>query len=556
MFTLSMFLSLIAGISLFLFGMKMMSDGMERAAGARLRKILEMLTKNRFIGVLVGIGFTMLIQSSSATTVMVVSFVNAGLLSLSQATGVILGANIGTTITAQLIAFNLTKIAPFFLLVGVIMVMFIKKDSVQRIGAVIMGFGVLFFGMFVMSEALEPLKTNPAIQNLLIAFDNPLMAMLVGIAVTCLVHSSSAAVGILQVLALQLNVPLEMSVYIVLGCNIGTCVDALLAGLAGNKNAKRAAFIHLFFNVFGSALMFLLLHLTPLISWIKAFSGMIAPEGNAALEIANAHTMFKVIEVVIFFPLAPYLVKFVQFIIPGVDREAEEMRLQYLGDTVMMTPPAAVHSAVLEAERMARLAADNLVLSMEAFETGDSNKIDLVNNREKAINYLNHTITDYLVKINQLDISPEDAALIGSLFHVVNDVERIGDHAENMAEFAVQRVEGNLVFSEQAQREIHEMVENVSSLLNKSIELMSTQDESKLPEVRALEEAIDEMEEDFQQAHVDRLARGECSALTGMVYADILSNLERVADHAMNVAFLMAEKKTHRQKTLASAMED
>lgn len=556
MFSLEMIMQLAAGIALFLFGMKMMSEGMERAAGARLRKILEMLTKNRFIGVLVGAFFTMIIQSSSATTVMVVSFVNAGLMNLAQAVGVILGANIGTTITAWLVAIKLTDLAPLFLVAGVIMVSFIHRTGVNRVGTVVLGFGMLFFGMAVMSESLEPLKTNPQVQSLLVSFDSPIMALLIGIAVTCLVHSSSAAVGLLQVLALQLDVPLETCLYIVLGCNIGTCVDALLAGFAGNKNAKRAALIHLFFNVFGSTLMFLLLRFTPLINLVTAYSQLLSPEGNTAMEIANAHTLFKIVEVIIFFPLSPYLVKLVEIILPGEDKKAEAKQLQYLNNSVMMTPPAAVHSAVLEAERMARLAADNLMLSMEAFETGDRDRIDQVYRNEEVINFLNHSITDYLVRINQLEISQEDAALTGSLFHVVNDIERIGDHAENMAEFAEHKVRDNLVFSEQAQGELREMLDNVRLLLESTIAVMVTEDEKQLPAIKAQEEKIDDLEEDFQQAHVDRLAKGLCSPFAGMVYTEILSNLERVADHACNVAFLMAEKQTHRQKTLASLTED
>ena len=536
--TLSMTMSLLGGLALFLYGMKLMGEGLEKAAGDRLKRLLESLTRNPLMGLLVGVVFTMIIQSSSATTVMVVGFVNAGLLDLMQATGVILGANIGTTVTAWIVAgFQATAFMPLILLIGVAMMMFLKKLKLQRVGQVIAGFGMLFVGMSMMSDAMKPLAESAEFARLMTAFSNPIMALLVGVAVTAIIQSSSASVGILEMLAIQGLVPLETSLYIIMGTNIGTCVTAMLSAVGATRTAKRAALIHLMFNVLGTLVVFILVSLLPVSSWIGHIDG-------PALQIAVAHTSFKVFEVLCFVLLRKWLVKLVMILVPGEDKQGEDKSLKFLDDRILSTPPIAVAQICKEIERMGDIAIANLTRAMDAFFNKDSSLINEVEQNEDVVNYLNHEITRYMVAAAQLDLPASDVEQLGEMFHVVNDLERIGDHAENMAEYAKSRIDEEIPFSEDGLAELRDMLDKTVALFKLSMEAFHTRDQHLLPRVLVQEENIDDMEKTLQQSHVDRLTRGACTPRSGMIFSDMLSNLERVADHATNVAFSIQADQT------------
>lgn len=536
--TLSMTMALLGGLALFLYGMKLMGEGLEKAAGDRLKRLLEALTRNPLMGLLVGVVFTMIIQSSSATTVMVVGFVNAGLLDLMQATGVILGANIGTTVTAWIVAgFQATAFMPLVLLIGVAMMMFLKKLKLQRIGQVVAGFGMLFVGMGMMSDAMKPLAESAEFARLMTAFSNPIMALLVGVAVTAIIQSSSASVGILEMLAIQGLVPLETSLYIIMGTNIGTCVTAMLSAVGATRTAKRAALIHLMFNVLGTLVVFILVSLLPVSTWIGHING-------PALQIAVAHTSFKVFEVLCFVLLRKWLVKLVMILVPGEDKQGEGKSLKFLDDRILSTPPIAVAQICKEIERMGDIAIANLVRAMDAFFNKDSSLINEVEQNEDVVNYLNHEITRYMVAAAQLDLPASDVEQLGEMFHVVNDLERIGDHAENMAEYAKSRIDEEIPFSEDGLAELRDMLDKTVALFKLSMEAFHTRDQHLLPRVLVQEENIDDMEKTLQQSHVDRLTRGACTPRSGMIFSDMLSNLERVADHATNVAFSIQADQT------------
>ena len=540
-------MALAAGLGLFLYGMKLMSDGLEKAAGARLRKILEMVTKNRFVGMVVGILFTAVVQSSSATTVLIVSFVNAGLMDLMQAAGVILGANIGTTITAQLIAFNLSDVAPFFLMGGVVMVMFLKQPMIKRIGEVILGFGMLFFGMSVMSDGMAILKESEMIRDILGSMTNPFLAVGVGFIVTAVLQSSSATVGIVLLMASQGLIPLEICFYIILGCNMGSCVSALIASIGGKKVAKRAAHIHFIVNIIGSAaimlvLLFLKEQILDMITGISTAMGMEDVYVNGinskiARDVANTHLIFKVFQVIVCFPLVKPIVKLTYLIVPGEDKKADNMHLEFIGDNSVFSTTAALPNIIGETTRMADIAIANLSKGIDVLFSKDKQAIEEIYETEKSVNFLNEQITNYLVKANQLSLPVEDRKLLGGLFHVVNDIERIGDHAENMADAATQLMEDNLNMSKYAEEQIRDMFEKTKTLLQYALDAFEKKHEEHLRDILVLEEEIDEVERQLQEAHVDRLTKGECDADTGMIYTDVVSNIERVADHATNIAF-------------------
>lgn len=530
-------LSLAGGLGLFLYGMKMMSDSIEKAAGAKLRGILEFFTRNRFMGMIVGILFTGIVQSSSACTVMVVSFVNSGLMNLYQAAGVIFGANIGTTVTSQLISFNLSEAAPVFLLGGVLAVMFSKSENVRKIGEIILGFGILFMGLTGMSGAMEGLRESPKIVEILSALTNPLLAVLVGFVLTAIIQSSSVTVSIVLLMANQGLLSLPICIYIILGCNMGSCVSALLASLAGKKDAKRAAMIHFLFNVFGSAIVFIILQVAG--EYVMQAIWNISQD-NAGRYVANAHTITKVFQVLILFPFSNQLVKLTYRLVPGDDKKVgyrDSLQLKYIGDKVVFNPATAVVEVIKEIERMASLAAENLNRAMNALITLDEEDIQEVYEVEKNINFLNHAITNYLVKINRATLPIEDLKSIGALFHVVNDIERIGDHAENMADFAGQRKEGGVQFSQFAQREMGEMLDMVNNIIRYSVEMFVSSREDHLQDILKLENAVDNKERELQKAHIDRLTQNLCSPEAGMIFSDVVSSLERIADHATNIAF-------------------
>ncbi|MGN0335470.1 MAG: Na/Pi cotransporter family protein [Lachnospiraceae bacterium] len=528
-------LELIGGLGFFLYGMKMMSDGLENAAGVKLRGILEMVTKNRLVGTLIGVLFCAVVQSSSATTVMVVSFVNSGLMSLSQAAGVIMGANIGTTVTSQLVSLNLSELAPVFLMIGVICVMFCKNQKITKIGEVILGFGTLFMGLSMMSGSMSSLRESPMIVETLASMRNPMLGLLAGFVITGIIQSSSVTVSIVLLMAQQGLLELNMCFYIILGCNIGSCLSAMIASLGGKKIAKRAAWIHLLFNIFGSVFIVVVLLLAG--DWVEALIWKISGD-NIGRAVANTHTIFKFTEVVVLFPFADLIVKMTEMIIPGNEKNTEnDFELQYIGEKNVFSPATAVVEVTNELGHMGHLAMDNLNRGMNALITMDDRDIGEVYKVEKNINFLNHAITDFLVKLSQTQIPVDDAGQIGALFHVANDIERIGDHAENFADAARQRKEENIPFSDQGIAELGEMMEKINKILQYSLDCFENSNMEHLEEVKELEEEIDILERKLQQRHVDRMSAGQCTPAAGMIFSDVMSGLERVGDHATNIAF-------------------
>ncbi len=538
MSALSVILGLMGGLGLFLYGMKLMSDGLEKMAGAKMRSVLEFFTKNRFIGMLVGVIFTAIIQSSNATTVMVVSFVNSGLMNLMQAAGVIMGANIGTTVTSQLISFNLSEWAPMFVMLGVILAMFCKNQKVNRLGDVILGFGILFMGLSTMSSSMAVLKESGEVARLLGSLENHYLGILVGFVVTSILQSSSATVGVVLLLASQGLLDIRICFFIIIGCNIGACVSAMLASLGGRKDAKRAAWIHLLFNIVGSLaiLIALTVALEPITAFIEYISG-----GNLGREVANAHTIIKVVEVILLFPFIQWIVKLTYKIVPGEDESMEKGELEFIGEKNVFSPTTAVFDATRELERMGYMAMANLKRAMDALLNMDEKKIRKVYEVEKNIDALNEAITDYLVALNQTTIPVDDAKSVGGLFHVTNDIERIGDHAENIADAAKMRIEQNLDLSQQARAGLTQMLEMVIQITTYSLDMFSNNNQERLQEILALEDQVDELERRLQQEHVERLTRNECTPAAGMIYSDIISGMERVADHATNIALSIME---------------
>lgn len=534
---LEIILSMAGGLGLFLFGMRVMSDSIEKVAGAKLRQILEQLTTNRFTGILVGVIFTAIIQSSSACTVMVVSFVNSGLMNLYQAAGVIFGANIGTTVTSLLVSFRLEKIAPIILLGGVILVMFCKKQKMAKLGEVIVGFGILFMGLSTMSGAMAGMKDSEAVLALFASLTNPIFAVLLGTILTAIIQSSSVTVSIMVLMANQGLLGLDMCMFIILGCNIGACTSALLASLTGKKDAKRAAAIHLIFNVIGTVLVFILFMIG--VDQVVAVLARIA-HNDAGRIVAYAHIAIKLFQVIIMSPFIGAIVKLTYIFVPGDDKKIgyrDSHQLKYIGEKVVFNPATAVVEVIKELDRVASLASENLNRAMNALITLDEGEIAEVYEVEENIDFLSHSITNYLVKINQTTLPIEDLKSLGSLFHVVNDIERIGDHAENIADAAKRRLESGVSFSKEAQAELGMMLDMVNTLLRFSLEMFVKSSEEHEEDINHLEEAIDEKEKELQKKHLDRLTNNECSPEAGVLFSDIISGLERVADHATNIAF-------------------
>lgn len=535
-------LSMAGGLGLFLFGIRTMGDGLENAAGAKLKRMLEVLTGNRFLAVLVGFVVTAIIQSSTATTVMVVGFVNAGMMSLAQAVGVIMGANIGTTVTSLLIALNFSSVAAASVLVGVILMLASKKTLVKNLGSIFTGFGLLFLGIDLMSDSMAPLRESAGFMNFIVAVSDsplrPLFGILLGIVMTAVLQSSSASVGVLQTLAMQGLVPLKFSVFVLFGQNIGTCLTALFSTVGAKKNSKRAAVIHLLFNLLGTGMFILIALLTPYIEWIEKISS------DPMAQIAISHIVFNVVSTVVLFPFAKLLVKLSCLIVPGKDDSESEMHCRFIDDRLLNTPPFAVMQVGKEVARMAKLARDNFETSAYALINRSDKDLDKVMEKEEVINYLNHHITSYLVKLNALDITDSDSDYIARVFHAINDIERVGDHATNLAEAAERNIGDGLTFSDAARDELNQLCGSVITLLDRSIEAFNNQSlgDGEAKELSDLEEHIDDLTLTCQDAHIFRLNRNECNTEAGMLYLNTITDFERVGDHAINIAFLARSK--------------
>lgn len=535
-------LSMAGGLGLFLFGIRTMGDGLENAAGAKLKRMLEVLTGNRFLAVLVGFVVTAIIQSSTATTVMVVGFVNAGMMSLAQAVGVIMGANIGTTVTSLLIALNFSSVAAAAVLVGVILMLASKKTVVKNLGAIFTGFGLLFLGIDMMSDSMAPLRESAGFMNFIVTVSEsplrPLFGIILGIVMTAVLQSSSASVGVLQTLAMQGLVPLKFSVFVLFGQNIGTCLTALFSTVGAKKNSKRAAVIHLLFNLIGTGIFILIALLTPYVEWIEKLS----PDPMA--QIAISHIVFNIVSTVVMFPFAKVLVKLSCLLVPGKDDSESEMHCKFIDDRLLNTPPFAVMQVSKEVARMAKLARDNFETSAHALINRSDKDLDKVMENEEIINYLNHHITSYLVKLNALDITDSDSDYIARVFHAINDIERVGDHAINLAEAAQHNIGEGLKFSDSAREELNQLCGSVVTLLERSMAAFDNQslsdDEAK--KLSDLEEHIDDLTLECQDSHIFRLNRKECNTEAGMLYLNTITDFERVGDHAINIAFLARSK--------------
>jgi phosphate:Na+ symporter len=468
---------------------------------------------------------------------MIVGFVNAGLMNLAQAAGVIMGANIGTTITAQLLAFNLSDIAPLILAIGVVMTMFSKRKKTKEIGEIVLGFGILFVGMSLMSSSMKPLGESAFFTNLMTSLaDKPFYALLVGLGVTSVIQSSSAMTGIMIALAQSGQITFAAALPMLFGTNIGTCVTALLASIGTRKNARRAALIHLLFNVFGTIIFY------PLIGFLGEFIPKITG-ANVARQIANAHTIFNVTNTLIMIWLVPLLVKLVMRILPGEDREESLLTLEYLDKRLFETPSIAVGQVVKEVVRMGRLAYENINDSMNAFLNKDDTLITKVIEKEDLINYLEREITTFLVTLSNSSISEHQSEVVTSLFHVVNDIERIGDHAENLTELAQYRYDKNLPFSDQALTELKFMADTAKSAIKDSISSLESFDFDLAQKVIETEGKIDTIEKQLRTEHIERLNKGICYPASGTIYLDLISNLERVGDHSNNIAQMVLSSK-------------
>lgn len=535
-------LSMAGGLGLFLFGIRTMGDGLENAAGAKLKRMLEVLTGNRFLAVLVGFVVTAIIQSSTATTVMVVGFVNAGMMSLAQAVGVIMGANIGTTVTSLLIALNFSSVAAAAVLVGVILMLASKKTVVKNLGAIFTGFGLLFLGIDMMSDSMAPLRESAGFMNFIVTVSEsplrPLFGIILGIVMTAVLQSSSASVGVLQTLAMQGLVPLKFSVFVLFGQNIGTCLTALFSTVGAKKNSKRAAVIHLLFNLIGTGIFILIALLAPYVEWIEKLS----PDPMA--QIAISHIVFNIVSTVVMFPFANILVKLSCLLVPGKDDSESEMHCKFIDDRLLNTPPFAVMQVSKEVARMAKLARDNFETSAHALINRSDKDLDKVMENEEIINYLNHHITSYLVKLNALDITDSDSDYIARVFHAINDIERVGDHAINLAEAAQHNIGEGLKFSDPAREELNQLCGSVVTLLERSMAAFDNQSlsDNEAKELSDLEEHIDDLTLECQDSHIFRLNRKECNTEAGMLYLNTITDFERVGDHAINIAFLARSK--------------
>ncbi len=522
---------LLGGLGLFLYGMKLMSDGLEALAGDKLRNGLEKLTKNRFAAVGIGTGITALIQSSSATTVMVVGFVNAGLMSLSNAIHVGLGANIGTTITAQIVSFKITELAPIILFVGVIILLFSKKRSLRRLGEAIGGLGILFFGMNVMSEAIAPLRDYQPFIDMIATFEEPWIGLLAGAGITMIIQSSSATMGIAQALAMQGVFGLESAVYVILGLNIGTCITAILASLGASKTAKRTALALLLFNIIGSMLFMILLQTTPIVDWVASWT-----PGDDVRQMANFHTFFNIVMVAIFLFVPWVLPKIVCFLIRGEDKKQEGRKLEFLVSPLPEVPTVVVGLAMKETERMMKMANDNFTNAIKAFMQKDEKLVHEIMDNEKTVNYLDHEITEILARLSGKELSEGDMLSVSQTLHAVMNIERISDIAENIADLAMHRVEGKIKIGKKAEEEITYMASRAEEALQLAIKVLQEKDVTIAARVVEIEDEVDELELKLKKNHIKRLRKGECSAVASTVFTDLVSMIERIADHSSSIA--------------------
>ncbi len=536
--TISNILQLGGGIGIFLYGMKIMGEGLENAAGDKLKGLLNIITKNRFVALMVGILFTAVIQSSSATTAMVVGFVNAGLISLGQAISVIMGADIGTTVTSVIISLNLSGIAPLAVFIGVAMLFFSKKQLVKHIGEIITGFGLLFMGINYMSDAMAPLKTSEVFQNFITNNSNPFVGVLIGLLITALIQSSSASVGILQAIAMQGLVPINFSAYIILGQNIGAVMPTLLSSVGTKVNAKRAALFRLLFNITGVIIFFVITTFTPYVSLIEKITD------NPTLQISLLHIIFNVGSVAILMPFSKKFIKLTEIIIKDKENEEDALKLRFIDERILQTPPMAVIQAGRETERMAKIAKENFVFATECLMSGDLSKAESIRFGEEKVNFLNKEITNYLIELNKFELSRKDTEFIGTLYHTVNDIERISDHAMNILEAAEKAVKKKMTFPQEVVNDINVILATTTELLDGAIGVLNKQsvDKDEFIRLSAIEDKVDELTGAYNKKHIERLKNHDYSTETGMLFINTIIDFERVGDHAINISGSLLDK--------------
>ena len=519
------------GIALFLYGIRIMGNGIERLAGSKLKKILETLTKNRFLGLIVGVVITGIIQSSNAVSVMTVGFVNAGLMPLENAAGVIMGANIGTTITGQLIAFNVDAVSPIIAFVGVMGMTFMKKKPWNNIFYIVTGLGMLFMGMMLMKKNMVYLGQEEWFCALVKSFeDHPIIGVLFGTVMTMLLQSVSASVGVLQAMAAANILTLGQAIYLICGQNIGCTLVSVIAAMGGTKDAKRTAAIHVMFNVFACVICVILLQFLPLTDWIASLSPT-----NPSQQLANANTFLKIGATIILFPLSGLLVKLSRVIIRGED-EYDGLRLIHIPPKGFGSSAVAVSSAELECDRMFGLSLGNMEAAAKALTEKRKGDLEEIDRNEETIDFLNKEIAKVLVDINRSGLGEPEARAIDRMHHVITDYERIGDHAENIAGYIAHMRESKLSFSPAAMEEIGGLFAKVVSIVKNAYACMKGDPEMPLSAIEISEQEIDDLVDEYKNAHIARMEKRECSADTGMIYVEMLTDLERVGDHALNIA--------------------
>ena len=529
-------LSLLGGLALFLFGMQTMSNGLEAAAGNKMKSILEKLTSNRIMGVLVGAVITAVIQSSSATTVMVVGFVNSGLMTLNQAVWIIMGANIGTTITGQLIALDIGAIAPLFAIIGVGAIMFSKSEKVHHISGIIAGLGILFIGMDMMGAAMEPLQESEAFLNLMTQFSNPLLGILVGAVFTAVIQSSSASVGILQALAATGMIPLESAVYVLFGQNIGTCITAVLASIGTKVNARRTTVIHLMFNIIGTTIFTIICMTTPYVHLVESIT-----PGDPVAQIANAHTIFNIVTTLILLPFGTYMARAAEKILPDSKKEDDEdLRLKYIrpfdSSYSVGNSAIAVTQVKDEVNRMLDMVSKNIGDAFDTLIKYDEKSRQKVEEREEYIDYLNKGISEYIVSLMSGEMNADDSRKINGYYAIISNLERIGDHATNIAEYADDMKKWDLQFSDNVLDELEEMKKQCIASLKNLKNADSGDAQKVLSQAEILEQQTDDMRDKYFKKQMQRLKKGKCKPQSGIVFSEVLTDFERMGDHALNIA--------------------
>lgn len=525
----NMIIGLIGGLGLFLYGMKLMGEGFENIASNKIKSFFEKIASNPIKAIFTGTIITAVIQSSSAATVMVVGFVNAGLMSVYQSVGVIMGANIGTTITAQIISFKLDEIVLLLIGIGSFTVFFSKEEKIRELGKLILGLGIIFLGMVFLKDTMEPLGESDYFRNLMISLKgNIFLGIVVGTIMTSLIQSSSASMGMLIALAVTGVLPIEVAIPILFGINIGTCTTALISSIGTSRDARKTAVIHLLFNVIGTIIF---IPASPLVQYIVE---KITPH-DISRQIANVHTIFNVVNTAIMLPFINYLILLSGKVVKGEDNYTY-IKVTHMDDRILETPTIAVGQAINEIVIMGNKAKENLAVAMEAFNTGNEELIKKVYENEKLINLLENEITTFLVKLSNTELLEEQKNKVVSMFHVVNDIERIGDHCENIAELTLEKINKRLKFSDEAIDELKEIYNYTLEALSISIESFKENDIKKARLTLEIEQNIDNLEQELRIMHISRLSNGHCYAHSGAIFLDIINNFERIGDHSTNIA--------------------